>query len=389
VAELTAEQKKVNAAIDRGVAYLKSQLDLLNRADTGSYYEGLLSLIGLTLLECGVPADDPALRKAAAAVRSRAARSEHTYSLSLAVLFLDRLGDPGDRGLIRSLALRLVAGQTAAGNWSYTCHALRPDEEGPLMNFLKSRSGPGPDATGLIDQQAGINDLPARLQKLAVVQAALKPPGAFGSRGDGSNTQFAVLALWVARRHGLPVGPVVALTDRYYRSVQNADGSWGYQGPGDQWRDSMTCAGLLALAVGRTAQDLKPGGTPARDAAVEKGFQYLGGKVDPPRRRGYGSGLVGADAHGDLYFLWSLERVAMVYDLKTVGGKDWYGWAARAILGGQRPDGSWDEVFRGPIDTSFALLVLKRVNVAHDLTTDIKKVINIKELGRATGGGAK
>ena len=31
----------------------------------------------------------------------------------------------------------------------------------------------------------------------------------------------------------------------------------------------------------------------------------------------------------EMYFLWSVERVAMLYDLKTIGGRDWYAWERR------------------------------------------------------------
>jgi hypothetical protein len=141
----------------------------------------------------------------------------------------------------------------------------------------------------------------------------------------------------------------------------------------------MTCAGLLGLAVGRTVL-AEPNGGQVRDPSIEKGVAFLATQIDVPKAQGSSGKIIGADAHGDLYYLWSLERVAMVYDLKKIGGKDWYAWAARVLLASQKGDGSWAELYPGPIDTCFALLVLKRVNVAKDLTKDIKKVINIKEL---------
>jgi len=74
--------------------------------------------------------------------------------------------------------------------------------------------------------------------------------------------------------------------------------------------------------------------------------------------------------HGNslYYFLFSLERMAVVYDLKTVGETDWYAWGL-GHLAKQDPRGSWggDEV-----ETCFALLFLNRANVARDLTLDLK-----------------
>ena len=65
----------------------------------------------------------------------------------------------------------------------------------------------------------------------------------------------------------------------------------------------------------------------------------------------------------NLYFLWSVERVAVVYDLRTIGGQDWYAWGVSVLLAHQAGDGSWKDAFPGPIDTCFALLFLKRGSV--------------------------
>src|SRR5262249_30845303 len=97
------------------------------------------------------------------------------------------------------------------------------------------------------------------------------------------------------------------------------------------------------------------------------------------RKRPGGRGRVfGADARGDYYYLWSLERVAMIYDLKMIDGRDWYAWAARLIVDNQSPSGEWIDI-HGQADSCFALLVLKRVNAVEDLTADIKKLIRVQE----------
>src|SRR5205823_4906003 len=83
------------------------------------------------------------------------------------------------------------------------------------------------------------------------------------------------------------------------------------------------------------------------------------------------------------YALWSLERMAVVYGLeeKKLGSKDWYGWGAELLLANQTIDGAWNGKYaEGGCDTSFALLFLKRANVAVDLSDKIKvKPIEIKE----------
>jgi len=74
----------------------------------------------------------------------------------------------------------------------------------------------------------------------------------------------------------------------------------------------------------------------------------------------------------DYYFLWSLERVGMVYGLKTIGKNDWYEWGADLILKRQLPGGGWRGNYEEPVDTCFALLFLKRSNLASDLTAKLK-----------------
>src|SRR4051794_37445902 len=57
---------------------------------------GATALAGLALLECGVGPDDPAVEKAARVLRQATIRVTASCSLSLSILFLDRLGERRD-----------------------------------------------------------------------------------------------------------------------------------------------------------------------------------------------------------------------------------------------------------------------------------------------------
>ena len=70
---------------------------------------------------------------------------DKTYELALAVLILDRLAQPRDGELIRTLALRLIAGQTAAGGWSYTC-PVPPSQ--PQLKFMVALQQTRPSRPG-------------------------------------------------------------------------------------------------------------------------------------------------------------------------------------------------------------------------------------------------
>ncbi len=88
------------------------------------------------------------------------------------------------------------------------------------------------------------------------------------------------------------------------------------------------------------------------------------------------------------YFLWSLERVAVTYGLDTIGNKDWYTWGSTILLANQGPDGSWSgEYAEGGVDTAFALLFLKRANLAKDLTAVLKGKVQDPDTRELKAGG--
>ncbi len=76
----------------------------------------------------------------------------------------------------------------------------------------------------------------------------------------------------------------------------------------------------------------------------------------------------------NLYLLWSIERVAVLYDLPTIAGKDWYRWGAEVLVANQSDQGDWPDGggyygAKPPINTSLSLLFLRRANLVSDLTT--------------------
>ena len=80
------------------------------------------------------------------------------------------------------------------------------------------------------------------------------------------------------------------------------------------------------------------------------------------------------------YFMFSMGRTLMVYNLKKIGDQDWYLWGAAKLVDNQNKDGSWNAGFpNDAADTCFALLFLKRANVAHDLTEILQAPIRKAE----------
>jgi hypothetical protein len=402
------EKDAIQQAIDKGVKALKGMPLRGNDAEG----IGTNALAGLTLLECGVPADDPVLRTLARKVQEGSGSLTYTYSLALAMMFLDRLGDPADAALIQSMAVRLLAGQNSQGGWAYHCPHQGEEEIRRLSNLLKRR----PElraAVGLPKAEPGERRAPPELPKEIQAQLAqikllgpnLNNRGVVGL-GDNSNTQFAILGLWIAQRHGIPVARALGLTEKRFRAMQNGDGGWGYiqQAPSTA---SMTCAGLLALALGYASANevvLRAGGDPdnvkprkakasmrdpGNDAAIRAGLQALSTAIGMPAAHIQGRPFAIRRGFRDrvYYFFWSLERVAVAYDLKTIGHKDWYAWGSEILVASQGEDGTWLGEHGESVDTCFALLFLRRANLAQDLTTSLKgKVKDPGEVALRSGG---
>src|SRR5262249_655711 len=153
-----------------------------------------------------------------------------------------------------------------------------------------------------------------------------------GGNADNSNTQFAILALLAARRHEVPLDAPLALLNRRFRATQNPDGSWNYRGRGTvSPQPTMTCAGLLGMAVGFGLKHRA--GRADQGPAVVRGLEDLSRAVGEP-----GQHAGGVPSQRNLYFLWSVERVGVLYQLKTINGKRWYEWGVEALTTDQRPD---------------------------------------------------
>ena len=449
---LTAEkQEEVNRAIDRGIAFLrKTQAPTGSWIAAGEHVVGLAALPALTLLECGVPHEDPVIQKALAFVRREARTVLTTYDISLAILFLDRYGDPADHRLIQTLALRLMAGQQPSGGWTYHCREVfTPEEELVFFDFLQQtrprdplelfdrdrndsrmdyfvnsrgrldgstgrleppkfvkvdpgmRAGPlfgafapkhvgriestSPNArTTPLDQvklpKTRLEDMPQKLKNLPILNPL--PSNKEMPAGDGtdnSNTQFAILGVWASARRHVPMERTLAMLVKRFRTSQNQDGSWGYQyrnGGGSAGTPSMNVPGLLGLAVGHgllAGADPSKGPDIARDPAIKAGLESLARHLESTKKgqkptRKLGAGGLGGE--GSCYFLWSVERVGVLYNLPMIGECDWYAWGVDVLLPGQGSNGSWVGV-TGSTDTCLALLFLKRANLTRDLSTRV------------------
>ncbi|MFN0195803.1 MAG: hypothetical protein ACKVT0_03610 [Planctomycetaceae bacterium] len=355
-------EEEINAARLKGLDYIKSK----QKKEGNWVYEGhdvgITALCTMALLENGVPINDPLIERGQAFVRKNIEELTSTYDLSLAILLLSRIGDRQDRAHIRTLAARLIAGQTKTGGWSYSCPKV----------------------------SAVVLSNPADL-----------PEPADGT-GDNSNTQFAVLGLWTASRSRIDIDIPLNHVARRFVQYQLADGGWNYSLADDQGAgNSMTFAGLFSLTVARAnklrkiKREATDNNAAAKDDAKSDDAQAAApdkpestDKPETPEVRDLGAESTtllsdpifakGLEKAGEFargigpgsarYFLWSVERIGVLLGLEQIGGEDWFKKGAAALLATQQPDGSWPDGKGNLADTAFAVLFLRKANLGSDIS---------------------
>jgi hypothetical protein len=125
-------------------------------------------------------------------VRNASYSQNKTYQTSLCLMYLDRFGDPSDVVRIQMLAVRLLVGQTAQGGWTYeACPSVSGAHE-QVLRTLKSDHTPG--------------KLHPDIEKYGQTLARGGQNPGFGG-DDNSNTQFAIIAVWIGVSWVLPRAP--------------------------------------------------------------------------------------------------------------------------------------------------------------------------------------
>jgi hypothetical protein len=306
-------ERRVKSAVARGVAWLRDQ------QESGGAFgpqPGETALALLALRHSGVPADDPACRRAELSLL-RELPDGTSYGAALGLVAL--LGQEGSRCRDEAAVLvkDLADAQCENGQWGYS----------------------------------------ARRSSRA-------------SAGDNSNTQIAVFALAAAKARGLDVPSATfekALA--FHRGSLNKDGGWGYA-PNQRSASygSMTAGGAMSAALSKI--EIAPGDARLREVPEIRGaLSWLGQRFsaaeNPGAAAAFGSkkGRRGDDfwAH---YWLWSVERACSVTGTERLGERDWYAIGADHLLEEQRKDGSWLGPERAVLATSFSLLFFARGTLA-------------------------
>ncbi len=308
--EQTVEQQ----LIERGVAYIRGEQkpDGSFERDTGMTALGLYALA-----HAGLDREDRAFERGLRWLLANQARPD-TYSSSLTIMALSTLDAALFKKQIRRLAKLIARGQCENGQWTY--------------KLKRGRAG-----------------------------------------GDNSNTQFALIALWYARRAGAEVDRgVFGKALAYFLSTQNEDGGWGYTEKGRKKSyGSMTATGLVSVLIARAAvtkrkvADLAGRREPGEAAAIKWLAGHLALDRNPEANFTLAAGKGRArkeitDSFWRHYWLWSLERSMAAAGVSKLGDRDWYAEGVKHLAASIRDDGSWVGSESALKATTFAVLFLSR-----------------------------
>lgn len=388
-------QQRVNEAIDKGVAYLRTRQKTngsfpgMPGTVPGVTYNpmdlGLNSLVLLTLAKSGVVPEDKALDKLrgyclADYADMKGKKNVKTYSAAVLLMALDAVYNPQAKDETTSSADRYG---TTVQRKKTPCKY--PSGVQPLVNELVKFL------------------LSAQHPKVGGWRYPGNDVGAPAGDVDMSNTQYALLGLNAACRCGANVPAEVWLkVMEYVLREQDKEGlpselwiendvwepglddvprfvsagkrkgrGWTYlPGLKEACTGSMTTAGVACLAIvkERLADmgKLTPPVSRRIDTGILDGLAWLSdvftvtdNPVMPP-----------APAMWHFYYLYGLERIGALTGVRYLAKQDWYRKGADYFLGAQAKDGHWEAAMQAGrpadnteseiVETCFALLFLKR-----------------------------
>jgi hypothetical protein len=357
IVERTADQ-----AIRLGVSYLRGKCEGLDNLkaprDTRS-----AELVLWTMSHAGVPPTDPDFQRLLKSVLARPL--EQTYPVALQAMLLEELDRVTYQWRIHQCAQFLVDNQNRAGLWGYGAPSIYVLD---IATGAQAPSGRRPAA-----------DLDASGKPKVKARIDLKKRRDGAEGGDHSNSMYAALGLRACFDAGILIPlPVVDLAQKAWREGQiKGEGGWCYGRHEPQAHKpygSMTSGGVGSLVI----YDYILGKKWKADRDVKEGLDWLEKNFSVTWNPGFHEHAKAENSgHHLYYYLYALERAAILYGTDKIGKKDWYADGSKSLLGSQRPDGAWiaKEAGHEVHDTCFAVLFLAKATrtLLPDVATGVRK----------------
>jgi hypothetical protein len=331
--------RTLDDAVRGGMAYLKSKSAVFAKDSKSE------ELLLWTYVQGGLPENDAEFQAGLKSVLEK--KLEKTYNVALMAMLLEELDRVKYQKRIAQCAQYLLDNQCANGQWSY----------GDPSIFVESVVVPPP--------------LP-KSKGLVKVPMSRKRDGP--ASGDNSNTMYALLGLRACHDAGIVLPAAsVELAAKWWRDTQTklskvkapaiAPEGWCYGKHDHKPYGSMTAGGVGSLAI----CDYILGRDPKKDRELACGMEWLGQNFSVTFNPGpfeHANFEVNSQ-HQLYYYLYGLERAAILTGNEQIGGMLWYPRASQALIDLQRPDGSWKSASGSELhDTCFAVLTLRKATRA-------------------------
>ena len=173
----------------------------------------------------------------------------------------------------------------------------------------------------------------------------------YGATADGAHMNMAVYALYAAKQWGLEI-PQTTWTraERWVRNNQTETGGWVYNlvEEGSPWGigvyGSMTATGLWVLRACNVPLD---------DPQIQKGLEWVRKYWSLTRNPGALS--------WKHYYLATLQRFCDILpQMDNIVGHNWFEETANMLVAEQQPDGRWKDSQSDFLSTCFAVMLLTR-----------------------------
>ncbi len=352
------DQEKVDAAIEKGVQYLRGQMELVlnrdiyltwERTNQGSFHQKMTELVALTFLHAGVKPEDPEFQKMIDQMTG--ATLETTYRAAVQAMVLHKLDPRKYQKRIAECGQVLIDSQCQTGQWCYGHSTELSGIPTPKEEPVNKTGG-----FGKKDPKAPAG--PPPLPKIYLKKQKTGCP-----HGDASNSQYAALGLRACIESGVVIPQeVLTKAKEAWERTQRADGAWDYcRPPGTRQQDqpagtygSMTVGGVAALCILKYYLREPVKG----DAKIVSGLNWLGKNFTVTQNPGY--------KHHMYYFLYGMERAGDLYGTEMLGSHEWYVEGANSLIKTQDASGMWwsqSNLENQVVATCFAILFLRRATV--------------------------
>jgi hypothetical protein len=340
VVQAAPKPKTLDEAVRGGITFLRTKASIFAKEARGD------ELLLWTYLQGGVPESDPEFQAILKTVLEK--QLEKTYSVSLTAMLLEDLDRVKYQKRLAQCAQFLVDNQCANGQWSY----------GDPSIFVESVVVPPPSP-----KSKGV-------RKVTLTRKRDGP-----AAGDNSNTMYALLGLRACHDAGIILPAVsVELAAKWWRDSQSklspvkppaiVPEGWCYGKHDHKPYGSMTAGGVGSLAI----CDYILGRDPKKDRELVCGMEWLAKNFSVAYNPGpyEHAGMEENSQHQLYYYLYALERAAILTGVEQIGGVAWYPKLSQALIEAQRPDGSWKSASSGSElnDTCFAVLTLRKATRA-------------------------